>query len=79
MTEEYRCKNSQQNTSKAQPTIHYQLQTGTCQEHLPATEPEHLPPEPYAASAANLQHPPWGTQGGELVTLCSRETGGTGL
>ena len=52
---------------------------GTCQEHLPATEQEHLPPEPYAASAANLQHPPWGTQGGELVTLCSRETGGTGL
>ena len=57
MTEEYRCENSQPNTSKAQPTICYQLQTGACQEHLP--------PEPYAASGANLQHPLRGIQGGE--------------
>ena len=57
MTEEYRCENSQPNTSKARPTIRYQLQTGACQEHLP--------PEPYAASGANLQHPLRGIQGGE--------------
>ena len=49
-----------------------QLQTGTCQEHLPATEQQqgHLPSaseetEPWAAAAADLQHPLRGIQGRE--------------
>ena len=48
-----------------------QLQTDTCQEHLPVTEQQqgHLPSasveiEPCAAAAANLQHPLRGIQGG---------------
>ena len=49
-----------------------QLQIGTCQEHLLATEQQqkHLPSvsaeiEPYAAAAADLQHPLRGVQDGE--------------
>ena len=50
-----------------------QLQTGTCQEHLLATEQQqqkHLPSgsveiQPYAAAAADLQYPLRGVQGGE--------------
>ena len=64
-----------------------QLQIGTCQEHLPTTEPqqqEHLPSaaaeiEPCAIATANLQDPLRGIQGEELSTLCSRETVGAGL
>ena len=64
-----------------------QVHIGTCQEHLPATEqrPQGCLPsasvetEPYAAEAANLQHPVRGIQRGEGGTPCSRETGGTGL
>ena len=58
-----------------------QLQTGTCQEHSPAREQqkrEHLP-SACAAASADLQHPLQGIQGIEWGTLCSRETGGTGL
>ena len=63
-----------------------QLQIGACQEHLPRTEQYqgHLPSasaetEPCAAAAADCQHALRGIQGGEWGTLCSRETGGTGL
>ena len=50
-----------------------QVQTGTCQEHVPATEqqPQGCLPsasvetESYAAEAANLQHPMRGIQSGE--------------
>ena len=64
-----------------------QLQTGTCQEHLLATEQQqqkHLPSgsveiQPYAAAAADLQYPLRGVQGGEWGTLCSRETDGVDL
>ena len=63
-----------------------QLQIGACQGHLPGTEQQqgHLPSasagiEPCAAAAADLQHPLRGIQGGKWGTLCSRETGGTGL
>jgi len=63
-----------------------QLQIGTAKA-LPVTEQQpqvHLPSasaetEPCAAAAANLQYPLRGMQGGEWGTLCSRETGGTGL
>ena len=54
---------------------------GTYQEHLWATErPQqgHLPPA-CSAAAADLQHSLKGIQSGERGTLCSRETGGTGL
>ena len=50
---------------------------------LPATEQGHLPSasveiEPCAALAVDLQRPPEGVQGG-VRTVCSRESGGTGL
>ena len=47
--------------------IFCQLQIGTCQEHLPASERqqrESLPPG-CAAAAADLLHPREGLQGGE--------------
>ena len=64
-----------------------QLQIGTCQEHLPTTEPqqqEHLPSaaaetELCAIATANLQDTLRGIQGKELGTLCSRGTTGAGL
>ena len=61
-----------------------QWRIGTCQEYLPVTEQGHLPSasvevEPFAAAATNLQHPLREIPGGEWGSLCSRETGGTGL
>ena len=44
--------------------------------HLPSASAE---TEPCAAAAADCQHALRGIQGGEWGTLCSRETGGTGL
>ena len=62
-----------------------QLQTGTCQEHLPATEQQqgHLPSaseetKPWAAAAADLQLPLRGIQGREWGTLL-QETGGADI
>ena len=46
------------------------------QGHLPSASAE---TEPCAAAAVDLQHPLKEIQGGEWGTLCSRETGGTGL
>ena len=55
--------------------IYCQLQIGTCQGHLPSASVEI---EPCAALAVDLQRPPEGVQGG-VRTVCSRESGGTGL
>ena len=62
-------------------TLACQLQIGTCWEHLPASEEQqqgHLP-SVCAAAAADLWHFLKGIQCGEWGTLCSRETGVTGL
>ena len=66
------------------PLLSCQLWTGTCQEHLAETEQQgrlssaSLETQPRAAAVADLQFP-----GGEFRvewgTLCSRESGGTGL
>ena len=61
--------------------LNCQLQTRTCQKHLPVTEKQQgcLPSasaktEPCAAAAAGLQHPLRGIQGREWGALGSRET-----
>ena len=76
-------------TEACEPRAHplSQLQIGTCQEHLPTTEPqqqEHLPSaaaetELCAIATANLPDTLRGIQGKELGTLCSRGTTGAGL
>ena len=69
-----------------EPCKSRQLQTDTCQEHLPVKEQQQqcfltasMETEPCAAAGANLQHPLRGVQCGERGMLSSRETDGTGL
>ena len=53
-----------------------QLQIGTCQRDLPSASAKI---ESCLAAAVDLPHGQKGVQSGQWDTLCSRETGGTGL